>query len=232
MRKKRGFALKMMAVLICSLMVLSLTAAGAAADGDMPVAEGTEIKEDTSEKPEVNESSEKEPGSYESSEKESGSSESSEEEGDPASGGAGGVVALTDGGIIRTGYYYLANDVKLTQAIYIPTGQNVTINLNGHVLDRGLTSAEDNGCVIKVDGTLTITDGQPEAEHDPAVIVRSGFDDKEIAVKGGVITGGYNSGDGGGIFASGVLYFTAGTIAGNTVNGETIFGKSSIAKLF
>lgn len=256
MRKKRGFALKMLAVLICSLMVLSLTAAGAAADGDMPVAEGT-IKEDPSENPEVNESSEKEPGSYESSEKESGSSESSEEEpeayegseketgsnagsekvtetkaglakaagdgageeeGDPASGGAGGAVPLTDGGIIRTGYYYLADDVKLTQAIYIPTSQNVTINLNGHILDRGLTSAEDNGCVIKVDGTLTITDGQPEAEHDPEVTFTSGFDNSTLTVKGGVITGGYNTGNGGGIIIGNHLILKGGTIAGNVAN--------------
>ena len=256
MRKRRGFAIKMLAVLICSLMVLSLTAAGAAADGDMPAAEESEISEineDSSEKPEAFESSETEPEENESSEKDpeafegfekglkadaglkegiatktgmakgaegvtGGEDDPAGDEGDPASGGIGLINVLTDGGTLSSGYYYLANDVTLSKTVIIPSGKDVTIDLNGHVLDRGLTSAEENGCVIYVDGHLTITDSQPDAEHNPAVTFTSGFDDSEITVKGGVITGGYNSGDGGGIFASGVLYFTAGTVAGNTGN--------------
>lgn len=70
--------------------------------------------------------------------------------------------------------------------------------LNGHSINRGLTSATHDGEVISVeDGrTLTIMDSSAD--------------------KTGVITGGYSSNGGGGIHInSGVLILESGTISGN-----------------
>ena len=188
---------RFIAVLICILMMASLIPASVLADdaaGETGPGSGTEG----------------EPGSGSGDEDEPGA---------PAEGeGIHLGTVLTDGGTLSTGIYYLQNDVTLTKMIYIPKSGTVTIDLNGHVLDRNLTSAEDDGCVIKNDGNLTIVDNQPEAKHDPAVTFTSGFDGSTLTVQGGVIRGGYNKGDGGGIVNNYLLTFRAGTIAGNAAN--------------
>ncbi len=89
--------------------------------------------------------------------------------------------------------------------INIPSGKNVTIDLNGKTLDRNRESADKNGHVIKVSGKLTITD----------------------SVGGGVIKGGYAT-DGGGIYVDGknaVLTFNGGSISENKAsnNGGGIY---------
>lgn len=83
---------------------------------------------------------------------------------------------------------------------------DITIDLNGFVL-RG----NGGDSVIKLASSssiLTITDSNPTAEHTDSGLPA-----------GGVITGGhpqynnaYRTGSGGGIYAQGTLYFTAGTI--------------------
>lgn len=77
----------------------------------------------------------------------------------------------------------------------IPVSKTVTLNLNGHTIDRHLSSDITDGYVIKVDGTLTI----------------SGT---------GTITGGKNIGDGGGIVNNGTLTIQGGTITGNRATGH------------
>lgn len=77
----------------------------------------------------------------------------------------------------------------------IPVSKTVTLNLNGHTIDRHLSSDITDGYVIKVDGTLTI----------------SGT---------GTITGGRNIGDGGGIVNNGTLTIQGGTITGNRATGH------------
>ena len=74
---------------------------------------------------------------------------------------------------------------------------DLTIDLNGYNINRGLTSAKSNGQVIKIDkGKLTITDNSGE--------------------KDGKITGGYNKGNGGGIYVSGgELLLNGGCISAN-----------------
>ena len=85
------------------------------------------------------------------------------------------------------------------------TGE-VTLNLKGHTINRGLGSiATANGNVITVTsaGNLTIKDTST----------------------GGTITGGFNSGNGGGIINQGTLAIEGGSITGNksTGNGAGIY---------
>lgn len=87
----------------------------------------------------------------------------------------------------------------------------VALNLNGHTINRGLTSAAENGYVLKVEGNLTLTDSSTD--------------------KAGKITGGCNRGKGGGVYVyGGTLNMRGGTITGNTATnvggGVYIVGSS------
>ncbi len=93
-----------------------------------------------------------------------------------------------------------AND----DALLVRSGYSVELDLNGHTVDRGLTSVTPDGWVFCVEGELTISDSSGGS---------------------GRITGGYSSGFegfslyGGGIYVggSGKLILNGGTIAGNVV---------------
>ena len=111
-------------------------------------------------------------------------------------------------------------------ALVVPANKTASINLNGYTLDRSLdiVSAEANGYVIKVEAgaSLTITDTSEG--------------------KTGLIKGGHNTGNGGGIYNEGTLVISDITISGNyadkggaiyvnggevTVNGGTISGNKA-----
>ena len=70
-------------------------------------------------------------------------------------------------------------------ALTVPSGVEVALDLNGHTIDRRLTSAVASGNVITVNGTLTITDTSN--------------------VQTGTITGANNTDSGGAIINKGVL---------------------------
>jgi hypothetical protein len=77
----------------------------------------------------------------------------------------------------------------------VPSGKNVTLDLNGHIINRNLSTAKNEGYVIGNSGTLTIKDSRT----------------------GGTITGGNNSSNtGGGIYNLGTLTIQGGSITGNT----------------
>lgn len=90
--------------------------------------------------------------------------------------------------------------------IFINSGEKVTIDLNGHKLDRGLANAELptlNGLIIKNAGDLTILDSSES--------------------HGGLLTGAYYSGNGGAIYTEGTsglakLTLKDITIANNKAN--------------
>ena len=91
-------------------------------------------------------------------------------------------------------------------ALQVPVDKTVTIDLNGHKIDRHLTYGIQDGCVMKIRGTLTIADNS------------SG--------QNGIITGGNNKGsntasNGGGILVEGAGKVTleCGSITGNTSQG-------------
>ena len=75
------------------------------------------------------------------------------------------------------------------------TGKYITLDLNGHTIDRGLAdgNAKSAGYVLRNEGNLTIRD----------------------SIGGGKITGGNNKDSGGGIYNTGWLYFEGGEISGN-----------------
>ena len=83
-------------------------------------------------------------------------------------------------------------------ALEVPAGVKITIDLNGHTIDRGLANAaaKEGGNVITVKGSLTIEDSKG----------------------GGTITGGHNFDKGGGIYVDGgSLTMDGGSITGNKV---------------
>ena len=89
--------------------------------------------------------------------------------------------------------------------LYVPEGVNVSIDLNGHTIDRGLAIAAENGYVFRTDGTLML--------------------------KNGTVTGGYNYGNGGAVYvnAGGKLYLLNTELADNhAVNGSGIFLEEGI----
>ena len=63
--------------------------------------------------------------------------------------------------------------------IYIPAEARVTLNLNGHTIDRGLTEDEDDGEVMFIN------------------------DDADVIINNGTITGGYSNSEGGGLYIEG-----------------------------
>ncbi len=143
--------------------------------------------------------------------------------------------------------------------LHVPDGIPVTLDLNGHVLDRALNEAAADGCVIRVDGSLTLCDSAPDAEHSPELKfnwIDKTQEDNEYSVAGGVITGGFNSGGegvpyGGGIYVSstGSLAVEGGTVCGNvakdvrgggvyldgssmTISGGSVCGNQAIGKTY
>lgn len=101
------------------------------------------------------------------------------------------IDAAKNGDTIKLNRIWRAD--AMDQALVIPSGRTITIDLNGHTLNRGLNAALADGAVIRNSGTLTVRD----------------------SVGGGAITGGYTSGDGGGIWNEGTLTLEGGAITGN-----------------
>ena len=96
--------------------------------------------------------------------------------------------------------YTLTDDVNTAGYIYVPEGVTATIDLNGHTIDRGLTSADNNGSVIIVKGTLTMKD--------------SGT--------GGKIQGGYDGYADQGFYVSGIEVQNGATF---NLQGGTLIGR-------
>ena len=103
-------------------------------------------------------------------------------------------AAVNNGGVIK-----LTTDVTAAatdEALTVPAGKTVVIDLNGHTLNRALTAPAANGSVIVNNGTLAIQ-----------------------TTNGGKITGGQTTGNGGGILNNGVLTLYGGEITGNKASG-------------
>ena len=105
--------------------------------------------------------------------------------------------------------------------LVIPGGVTVTLDLNGHVLSRGLTEAADTGYVLGVEGgTLTLTDSASGAAHNGT------------EVTGGILTGGNCSGHYGSavdITNGGTFLMLGGTITGNINRSTEKSGSGGVA---
>ena len=95
----------------------------------------------------------------------------------------------------------LQNDIVAADgsaALIVPKSANVTLDLNGFKIDRGLDAAQKQGNVVIVNGKLTVTDTSSDGT--------------------GKITGGWTDGTGGGVWVrAGALF----TLAGGAIDGNT-----------
>ena len=109
-------------------------------------------------------------------------------------------AAMNAGGVIT-----LTQDITApanAEALTVPAGKTVVIELDGNTIDRALTSAVENGSVIINNGVLAIMD---EAGN-------------------GKIKGGNTTGNGGGILNNGTFTLYSGEITGNTaVEGGGVY---------
>ncbi|MDO5315216.1 MAG: right-handed parallel beta-helix repeat-containing protein [bacterium] len=125
---------------------------------------------------------------------------------------ANGTLTLT------RDYVATANERRLT------ISKNITIDLNGHIVNRNLTDSIPDGNVISINSnvTLTIKDSRPTATHSPAVTFTNPLTQVEESIVGGIIMGGYTKGNGGGIEveSQGRLTMNGGTIANNNLTGS------------
>ena len=123
--------------------------------------------------------------------------------------------------------------------IDVPSGRNYTLNMNGHMINRNLghhvdydSGARDDGEVILVyaNASLTINGGDASVAHIGSCdkgprgynqqwhYTGDTTDKQSSTIYGGLITGGSNDGNGGGIYISGDgahLTLNNVTIAGN-----------------
>ena len=144
--------------------------------------------------------------------------------------------------------YTLTADVNTAGYIYVPEGVTATIDLNGHTIDRGLTSAVTNGMVIWVAGNLTVTDSgtggiikggmDNSPDHVSCVWVYSDNGGAAFTLQGGTLIGNTNTGynkavlganntnitiSGGKITndATGIYSFGNITVLGGEISGNT-----------
>lgn len=110
--------------------------------------------------------------------------------------------------------------------IYIPTGCEITIDLNGWSIDRALEASIENGEVIRIQkgGVLNLTDttgssgkitGGYSVNDCGGILVEGGG---TLNIWGGSITGNRCEGSGGGVLLAGsdsTLYMTGGSITEN-----------------
>lgn len=137
------------------------------------------------------------------------------------------VMAL--GGYIRLDANCTDGTKDQNSYLEVPSGKTVTLNLNGKIINRGLTSATNNGFVIKNEGTLTINGsgtitGGNNTSHGGGI-----YSSSNLTINGGSITGNFSATYGGGIYyGSGYLYINGGSITGNsaTSNGGGIYNNA------
>ena len=128
------------------------------------------------------------------------------------------------GGTITLTKNYTATattDVCLT----VPEGKILELDLNGHTINRNLSSAKNDGCAIWNKSQLTITDTSGGTEGvitgGKNSYAGGGIDNQgTLTIVKGRITGNYTSTNGGGINNQGTLNIQGGTITDNTATGN------------
>ena len=110
--------------------------------------------------------------------------------------------------------------------------RNITIDLDGHTLDRNLGSEQGDGHIFEVQGysALTIIDSSANGNNPGTGTLTGGYaenggainihDGSTCIIKGGTITGNSADDHGGAICVRGRLEMTGGTITGN-YSGDT-----------
>ena len=134
-----------------------------------------------------------------------------------------------DAALKAGGSYKLTADVVpanpyWADALTVPSGVEVTLDLNGHIVDRGYTEQGWDGSILIISGNLTLLDSDPTATHDPAVAYTDPVTGRAITVNGGILKGGWPDQYGGGVqVQGGAVRMEGGSIACNSV-GKNSFG--------
>ncbi len=116
--------------------------------------------------------------------------------------------------------------------ILIPSGHEITIDLNGYKIDRTLVTGIPNGEVLYIQSgaTLNLTDTNASAGHSGSITGGNSLDGAggvqiedggTLNLWGGNISGNVTTGSGGGVLMSGAsskLYMTGGSISENTAD--------------
>ena len=124
------------------------------------------------------------------------------------------TTAVANGGSVQ-----LTGDITLSSRLNIASGKTVSIDLNGHTLQRSLEAAADDGNVIYVSegGTLTISDGGGSGKIMGGWATEGGgiYNAGTLTIQGGSITQNNASSQGGGIWNKGTLTLSGGTVSHN-----------------
>lgn len=105
----------------------------------------------------------------------------------------------------------LCSDITLSKPITVENGKSLTVDLNGHTVNRnccGVMASDGYAFLVGEGASLTVEDSSPDAQNYSS------------AIKGGVITGGAGDGVGGGIQLqkNSKLTMTGGSVAGCITN--------------
>ena len=150
------------------------------------------------------------------------------------------AISITSGTTeLSTGSYILNDDITLSEQMTVPEDQNVTINLNGHVLSLGKNSLTNEGTLtiqgkitststpaIQNNGTLTVKNNVT-IETTNSIAVRGGNDASSFTLEEGTITGktyGFYGKATQSVFKEGTIngkiYATSGQVIIGTEKGE------------
>ncbi len=152
-------------------------------------------------------------------------------------------TAVNNGGVIK-----LTTDVTAAatdEALTVPAGKTVVIDLNGHTLNRALTAPAANGSVIINNGTLAIMDNAGNGKitgGNTSTIGGGVLNNGAFTLYGGEITGNTATDAGGGVYNTayelpGGFWMTGGLIDGNTasvgaaIGGEVTFNKQAAVQV-
>jgi len=136
---------------------------------------------------------------------------------------AGGDINLT------RNYTAPANDY-----LTVDDSKTVTLDLKGCTIDRGLSSADANGYVIKVNtgSTLTIKDTGSNGRIIGGKVLGNGgaiTNAGTLNIQGGTITGNSATGNGGAVYNTGTTTISGGSLTGNSaVNGGAIYNSGTL----
>lgn len=115
----------------------------------------------------------------------------------------------------------MQSDWDLSSRLELDSNKTATIEMKGHKISRNLTSSKSDGNVIKLDKGSTLNLSGKQGTTDFKVNAYSSSSEGDTFTKtirsGGLITGGYSTGGGGGIYMlhGSTLNLTSVAISGN-----------------
>ena len=153
-------------------------------------------------------------------------------------------AAMTAGGLIK-----LTQDITApanAEALTVPAGKTVLVDLNGHIIDRALASAVANGSVIINNGVLAVLDDAGNGKIMGGNTTGKGggvYNNGTFTLYGGEITGNHADEMGGGVYNhisnsdTEGFWMTGGLIDGNTaasypaIEGEVAFNNLAVVQI-